>query len=75
MDYTSQRQIGVEMYDPSTDPNMAWICAISAAYCLPYERPVYETVQHAGSSTVEEGRRASSNLELHAIRIGLNFRF
>ncbi|MNH46869.1 hypothetical protein D3C79_1098420 [compost metagenome] len=54
---------------------MAWLCAISAAYCLPYERPVYETVQHAGSSTIEEGRRASSDLELHAIRIGLNFRF
>lgn len=75
VNYTSQRQIGVEMYDPSTDPNMAWLCAISAAYCLPYERPVYETVQHAGSSTIEEGRRASSDLELHAIRIGLNFRF
>lgn len=74
-DYTSQRQIGVEIYDPSKDPNMAWLCAIDASFCQPRERPIYETVQHVGTSSVEEGRRASSDLDLHAIRIGLNFRF
>jgi len=74
-DYTSQRQIGVEIYDPSKDPSMAWLCDIDASFCRPRERPVYETVQHVGTSSVEEGRRASSDLDLHAVRIGLNFRF
>ncbi|WP_427789879.1 TonB-dependent receptor domain-containing protein [Brevundimonas diminuta] len=73
--YTSQRQIGVEIYDPSKDPGMAWLCAIDASFCRPRERPIYETIQHTGTSEVEEGRRTSSDLDLHAVRIGLNFRF
>ena len=51
------------------------ICQIAAVLCEPYESAVYETVNHPGTSSIANGRRASNRLEIHAIKIGLNYRF
>ena len=71
------QQTGTEMIDPglANDPNMAWLCAIYPEVCAPYESPVYEYVDHAGTSGIANGRNASNSLNMHAIKVGLNYRF
>lgn len=72
---TTATQIGTEWqtFFPPGDP----ICDLIPEFCQPMEVPIYEyeTIAHAGASDVVEGRQVSDRLELHALRIGLNFRF
>ena len=76
-DYQTSEQTGTEMIDPglANDPNMAWLCAIYPEICAPYESPVYEYVDHAGTSGIANGRNASNSMNMHAIKVGLNYRF
>lgn len=76
-DYRTSEQTGTEMVDPGLkgDPNMAWLCDAMPEVCEPYESPIYEYVDHVGTSGITNGRNASNSLNLHAIKVGLNYRF
>ena len=76
-DYRTSTQVGTEMVDPgyATDPDMSWLCDIDPAICEPYESPIYEYTDHAGSSGVINGRNASNSLNNHSVKVGLTYRF
>jgi hemoglobin/transferrin/lactoferrin receptor protein len=69
--YTTSEQIGTEIVPPEP-----FICEIlGGEFCEPSERPIYETVEHQGSSSVVNGRKASNSLDTHTVKLGLNFHF
>lgn len=78
MDYSITRgiQIGTEIVPPFFPPGDP-ICDIVPELCLPSEQPVYryETTNYTGTSSIVEGRRASNEMETHALNVGLSFRF
>lgn len=41
----------------------------------PTEQPIYRDVYHEGGYDIVNGRSASNSLDLHTIKIGLNYRF
>ncbi|GGF63813.1 TonB-dependent receptor [Azorhizobium oxalatiphilum] len=41
----------------------------------PTELPIYRDTLHEGASGIVNGRKASNTFDLHAIRLGLNYRF
>ena len=59
------------IFDPSmplcADPTWAWACEPRP------NQPVYRNVEHAGS--VVNGRRAQNSSDIHAIRVGVSYRF
>jgi len=75
VDYTQQVQVGTEIYNYANDPSFAWICDIIPSLCVDTVRAVYETVTNTGASNIVDGRVAKNDLSLHAIRLGLNYRF
>ena len=74
-DWETQEQTGVEIVDPSKQPGMADFCTQFPEYCEPYEKAIYETVKHQGTSSIKNGRKASNSLDFHTFKIGLNYRF
>lgn len=74
-DRETQEIAGVEIVDPSKDPSMSWLCDMDPSLCEPYEKTIYKTVKHDGSSSVKNGRKASNSLDIHTFKIGLNYRF
>jgi len=71
LDY--EEQVGSEWVDPSQDPGMAEICVTDPVACTPYDQPIYGT--HTGSYNVVNGRNTTSAIDLHVIKVGLNYRF
>ncbi|WP_428029132.1 TonB-dependent receptor domain-containing protein [Ancylobacter sp.] len=70
-DYTTTEQTGATIEPP--DP---FLCEILGGdFCLPTEIPTYMTTNHPGSSSVTDGRSASNSIDLHMVKIGLNYRF
>ncbi|QFR34945.1 TonB-dependent receptor domain-containing protein [Ancylobacter sp. TS-1] len=52
------------------------LCATRGGrYCEIVERPVYETKNYVGTSTIADGREASNSASFQAIKIGVNYRF
>lgn len=74
LDYTTREQVGSEVYSYRDDPDTAWICDMFPDSCE-YEIPIYEYTDHGGSSNVVNGRKLSSSLDTHSIKLGLNFHF
>ena len=69
--YTTRTQTGSTIEPP--DP---FLCEIlGGEFCLPSEVPVYTTTNHAGSSTITNGRSATDEIDLHTLKIGLNYKF
>ena len=69
--YTTTEQVGTEIVPPEP-----FICEIlGGKFCEPRERPIYEIVEHQGSSGVVNGRKASNSLDTHTVKVGLNFHF
>ncbi len=73
-DWTSSRIVGYQTF-PAMFPQGHELCAIAAYLCEPYEQAVYEQVNNPGSASKANGRRASNHLGVHAIKIGVNYRF
>lgn len=74
LDWQSRHIVGTEMAPPIFEPGSP-ICESIPYLCEPYERDIWETRNHPGTSSAVNGRRASNRLEIHAIKIGLNYRF
>lgn len=74
-DWETQEKVGVEIVDPSKQPGMGDFCTQFPRFCKPYEKTIYETVKHEGSSSVKNGRKASNSLDFHTFKIGVNYRF
>ncbi|MBN9045377.1 MAG: TonB-dependent receptor [Rhizobiales bacterium] len=68
--YTTSEQIGT-----NTIPPDQFFCSQYGVLCDPSEVPVYQTTEHQGKSNVVNGRRASSSLDTHAFKLGLNYHF
>ncbi|MCG2840264.1 TonB-dependent receptor [Sandaracinobacter sp. RS1-74] len=73
-DWQTRAIVGYEQMPPPLLPDHPF-CEIAPSLCEPYEIPIYETTNHPGTSSLANGRRASNRLEIHAIKIGLNYRF
>lgn len=73
---TTPVQIGTNWF-PAPFPPGSDICNIIPDLCVPYEGPVYryDTTNFTGTSSIVEGRRASNDMDQHALRVGLSFRF
>lgn len=73
---TTATQIGTAWFPPPFEPGSD-ICTIIPDLCVPYEGPVYryDTTNYTGTSSVVEGRRASNDMDTHALSVGLSFRF
>ncbi|MGU3575980.1 TonB-dependent receptor domain-containing protein [Brucellaceae bacterium C25G] len=74
--YTSTIVVGTELAPPIFDPSSP-LCSDAAWQwaCEPREKPITETIEHKGSSDIKNGRKASNSLDMHTIKIGLNYRF
>mgnify|MGYP001811602097 FL=1 len=69
--YTTQTQTGTTIVPPSPR-----LCERRGGeFCLPREVPVYTTTTHPGSSTITNGRSATDEIDLHTLKIGLNYKF
>lgn len=73
-DWVYSRIVGYQEVPPFFEPGHE-ICQIAAYLCEPQQQAVYEQVTDPGKSNTVNGRRASSNLDIHAIKIGVNYRF
>ncbi len=73
---TTAIQVGTEIVPPFVNPGDPF-CDIVPELCLPSEQPVYryETTNFTGTSSVIDGRRASNDMDQHALRVGLTYRF
>ncbi|MDX2333570.1 TonB-dependent receptor domain-containing protein [Brevundimonas vesicularis] len=73
---TTAIQVGTEVLPPFLDPGDP-LCAEYPAYCETSEYPIYryENTNYTGTSTIAEGRRASNEMDVHAFRLGLSYRF
>lgn len=70
-DYTTRERTGTTIEPPNE-----FLCEILGGdFCLPTETPVYTTTTHPGSSSIANGRSASDSLDLHMVKVGLNYRF
>jgi len=69
--YSVTRQVGTKWVVRS-EP----LCATRGGlFCDLVERPVYETTNYIGSSTISNGREASNSADLQLLKIGVNYRF
>ncbi|MFT4091195.1 MAG: TonB-dependent receptor [Asticcacaulis sp.] len=74
-DWYWDKLVGTEWYDPAQDPDWASFCTVFPDSCEPYDRGIYERIYETGSGSVINGRKASDKFDMHAIKIGLNYRF
>lgn len=74
VDWTTRAIIGYEEVPPAF-PAGHEICAIIPSLCEPSQQPIIERTTHTGASNIANGRKASNSLDLHIIKVGVNFRF
>lgn len=75
-DYTTNNPIGEEVKPPILPPdNEICVSDPDDFFCKPYTQPVYEQVNHQGSSSITNGRKAANSLDMHTFKVGLNYRF
>lgn len=74
VDWTTRRVVGYEEVPPFFPPGHEF-CAIAPSLCEPSQQEVIERTTHTGASNITNGREASNSLDLHIIKIGVNFRF
>ncbi|WP_343527570.1 TonB-dependent receptor [Sphingomonas sp.] len=65
----------LEGYDEPLLPPGDPICSEPGAAFMCEPTPIYKETTMAGTSSIINGRRALNNLELHTLKIGLNYRF
>lgn len=70
-DYVVNTQIGTEILEP----NPLFCEILGGEWCGPQEFPIYESKEHEGKYNVKNGRKASTSLDTHTFKIGLNYHF